>query len=411
MRILLINSMSGVGSTGRIVDGIADILLAKGHEAIIAYGYGNAVHSHARRFGYNSEQFIHKCLSHAFDMQGYGSLFATKNLIDYIKEFKPDIINIHTIHGNYLNFQLLFSFLKEYDVRIVWTLHDCWTFTGHCPHFEYEGCYKWKTECNHCTQLWMYPTSKLFDGSRRNFKLKKKFFTSVKDKLTIISVSDWLGSYVKESFFSEVDVRTIRNGINLEKFKPSTISEIEIVRQKYCIPSDKKVVLAVASPWTERKGWKDIQMLASRIPEDFQIVIVGITKEQGDKLPANIIGIQRTESVSELQALYSCAYVFINPTYEDCYPTVNLESLACGTPIISYNTGGSPECFDSTTGMVVAQGSVDAMANAIVSLGKERGSYSTTQCRNYAERNCSDKLAFSKYVDLFEELTIGRIKK
>lgn len=396
--------MSGVGSTGRIVDGIADILLAKGHEAVIAYGYGNAVHSHARRFGYNSEQFIHKCLSHAFDMQGYGSLFATKNLIDYIKEFKPDIINIHTIHGNYLNFQLLFSFLKEYDVRIVWTLHDCWTFTGHCPHFEYEGCYKWKKECHHCTQLWMYPTSNLFDGSRRNFKLKKKFFTSVKDKLTIVSVSDWLGSYVKESFFSEVDVRTIHNGIDIEKFKPSTTAEIEMVRQKYCIPSDKKVVLAVASPWTERKGWKDIQKLVSLVSNEFHIVVVGISKEQSDELPHNIIGIQRTENVSELQALYSCAYVFVNPTYEDCYPTVNLEALACGTPVISYKTGGSPECFDSNTGIVVPQGDVSAMANTIETLLDKDCIYRKGLCRNYAERNFSDKLAFSKYVALFEEL-------
>lgn len=404
MKVLLINSMSSKGSTGRIVDGISNLLLQEGHEVCVAYGYGGSTNPNSKMFGSKSEQFIHKCLSHAFDMQGLGSAFATHNLINFIKKYNPDVINIHTIHGNYLNYPILFNYLKEYNGKVVWTLHDCWIFTGHCPHFEYEGCYKWKTECHNCPQLKMYPTSNFWDGSRRNYRLKKKYFTSIKSKLTIVAVSDWLANYVRQSFFKDVDVRTHHNGINFELFRRSDDSSINEVLSKYHISSQKKIVLAVASPWSERKGFNDLLKISDLLSDDYQMVIVGLSQIQKDQLPEKIMGVLRTESVKELADIYSAAYVFVNPTYEDCFPTVNLESLICGTPIITYNTGGSPEAIDEKTGIIVNQGDYCAMADAIMKLSKTIDKFSSAICIAYAQRNFNEENAFAKYIALFHEL-------
>lgn len=398
MKVLLINSMSGVGSTGKIVDGIANVLLERGHTPVIAYGYGNASHPVARRFGSDREQFIHKSLSHAFDMQGLGSRKATHELIRFIKEFQPDIVNIHTIHGNYLNYPALFELLKGFNGKIVWTLHDCWTFTGHCPHFTFEGCYKWQTGCHDCKQLWMYPKSHFWDGSRRNYRLKKKHFLSVKDKLTIVAVSDWLAGLAKQSFFKDVNITTIHNGINLDAFSPVPQEAVSDVLDKYNIPR-KKIVLAVASPWSKRKGWDDLLHLRTELTDDYEIVIVGISEAQKAILPEGISGVLRTENVQDLAALYTAADVLVNPTYEDCYPTVNLESIACGTPVVTYRTGGSPEAITPLTGSVVDQGDVKAMANAICNRN-----YASADCIEHAVSNFSARKAFGEYVTLFESI-------
>lgn len=404
MKVLLINSMSSKGSTGRIVDGISKLLKKDGSEVCVAYGYDGSTNPSSKMFGFKSEQFIHKCLSHAFDMQGLGSIVATCKLINFIKNYKPDIINIHTIHGNYLNYPLLFNYLKEYDGKVVWTLHDCWTFTGHCPHFEFEGCYKWRTECHDCPQLKMYPASDFWDGSRRNFKLKKKFFTAIKSKLTIVAVSHWLANYARQSFFKDVDVRVLHNGINFDMFKRSSELSIREVLVKYGIPSDKKIVLAVASPWTERKGFSDLLKISELLSGDYQMVIVGLSQIQKNQLPDKIIGILRTESVAELANIYSASFVLVNPTYEDCFPTVNLESLICGTPIITYNTGGSPEAIDEKTGIVVEQGNYREMADAIMKLSKTDNKFSPSTCIAYAQRNFNEENALAEYIALFHGL-------
>ena len=395
--------MSGTGSTGKIVEGIANVLLDKGHTVKIAYGYGSSTHPNAVCFGQHRAQYIHKVMSHMFDMQGLWSKADTRRLINIIKDFKPDVINLHNLHGNYLNYPLFFKFLKSYDAKVVWTLHDCWSFTGHCPHFVFCGCDKWKTECHHCPQLSMYPASDFWDGSKRNHRLKKENFTGFGNKMTIVAVSEWLANLVRQSFWKTTQIQVIHNGIDLDLFQPASTSDIESARLKYNLGEDK-VILAVAAPWSKRKGFDDLMKLSELLPKGYKLMMVGLNEEQLRNLPDNIIGIRRTENAKELAILYSVASVFVNTTYEDCFPTVNLEALGCGTPVITYRTGGSPEAIDELTGVVINQGDINGLKQAIESIATSSGSINQ-KCRQRALDNFTASMAFTRYSELFEQLT------
>lgn len=239
-----------------------------------------------------------------------------------------------------------------------WTLHDCWAFTGHCSHFDFVGCEKWKTGCHHCPQKKNYPKSLFLDQSKRNWEEKKRLFTSISN-MTIVTPSHWLAGLVNESFLSKYPVKVIHNGIDLEVFKPTQTTW----KRDHGIT--KPVVLACSFDWNERKGYNDVLKLAELLPE-YQFVVVGISEKQVKTLPRYIIGIQRTDSVQELVKIYSIADVFINTTYEDNYPTVNLEAIACGTPVITYDTGGSQETIkDSFLGSTVPKGDISSMLEMI----------------------------------------------
>lgn len=404
MKVLLINSMSGKGSTGRIVDSIAELLIANGHEASIAYGLESSTNPNAIKFGTKGEQFIHKISSHAFDMQGLGSQIATHKLIKYIKEIKPNIVNLHNIHGNYLNYPALFKYLATTNIEVVWTLHDCWSFTGHCPHFAFCGCEKWRTGCYKCPQLWMYPKSDFLDGSKRNYRLKKKYFQSLQNRLHIVTVSDWLKGLAKQSILKNSSFQVFNNGIDLNLFRPSTKEDVANVRDKYNIPY-KHIIIAVASPWSKRKGLDDLIKLNDIIDHsDSCLLIVGLDKAQIASIPSDIVAIPRTESVEELARLYSLSSVLANPTYEDSFPTVNLEALACGTPVVTYNTGGSPEAITSDTGIVVEQGDINGLAEALKQVISSEYKYTAEQCRRHAEVNFNQKDSYFKYLNYFEQL-------
>lgn len=343
MKIFQINTVCGTGSTGRIAVDIAHVLEKEGHECCIAYGRGNAPSDvDSFRIDSKKEVYLHAALSRFTDAQGLYSTSATERLIQKIRDYDPDIIHLHNIHGYYLNYKVLFQFLSRYNKPIVWTLHDCWAFTGHCAYFDYVHCDRWKTECHDCPQKNTYPTSWLLDRSQENFRLKKSLFTGIKN-LTIVTPSHWLAGLVKQSFLKEYPVEVIHNGIDLNVFKP-THSDF---RKRYHL-EDKKIILGVASPWTPRKGLKDFIKLAELLDEETRIVLVGLNDKQIKSLPENIIGIKRTNNPQELAGIYTTADVFFNPTYEDNYPTTNLEALACGTPVVTYNTGGSPESAGDT---------------------------------------------------------------
>ncbi len=360
MKVLEINSVAGFGSTGRIACQIADTVVSHGGEALVAYGrdlYAKGCNVPTYRIGSNFDVSAHGILSRFTDRQGFYSKKATKKFVSFIEAYDPDVIHLHNIHGYYLHLPILFGFLAKLDKPVVWTLHDCWAFTGHCAHFDFIGCQKWKTGCHHCPQKKSYPTSILLDQSKRNWEQKKALFTSIKD-LTIITPSQWLANLVKESFLQEYPVIVINNGIDLEVFKPtaSTWKEDHNIT--------KPMILACAAIWDLRKGYFDMIKLATLLPE-YQVVIVGISAKQAKTLPKNIIGIQRTDSVEELVKIYSAADVFVNPTYEDNFPTVNLEALACGTPVVTYNTGGSPESIKKSYGYVVNKGDISSLIDKI----------------------------------------------
>lgn len=351
MKLIQINTVCN-GSTGKIMGDIQRLANENGFETISFYGRRKGYRDiKCEKIGGPISFFIHILITTIFDAQGYGSYFKTKKLVKRLKEENPDIIHLHNVHGYYLHLPTLFKYLKdEYRGKIYWTLHDCWTFTGHCPHFTLANCDKWKTQCYKCPNKKQYPISLLIDRSRKNFLAKKELFTGLKN-VTIITPSDWLNNLVKQSFLKDYNVCTINNGIDLNKFKKTND---EKVKEKYKIPKNKKILLGVANVWNERKGLMDFIKISKDLSDEYIIVLIGLNKKQIKKLKIynNIIGIERTENQNELVKLYSNAYCFLNLTYEDTYPTVNLEAIACGTPVITYNTGGCIEQVDEKVGLI-----------------------------------------------------------
>lgn len=394
LKILQITAFSGWGCTGRIALGIHKALENQGHESAIAWGRTDITpdNVHTIRIGNSLDQKIHGLYTRLTDKCGFGSAASTKSFIKEIDRFNPDLIQMHILHGYYVNLEVLFNYIKQKKIPIVWTFHDCWAFTGHCPYFDYVKCEKWKTGCHHCEQKSHHPTSWLIDNSKWNWNKKKELFT--KQNMTIVTPSEWLAGLVKQSFLKECDVQVINNGINLNDFKPTTGELLKKIGVK-----NKKIVLGVSSTWVKSKGLDDFVALADILPEEYQVVLVGLTKEQLTSLPNNIIGIARTDSVSELAELYSAAAVFVNPTYEDNYPTTNLESIACGTPVVTYKTGGSTEIvINSGKGAVVNQGDIVDLKNAIVNIEVQKN----IDIDLY--RLCSEEYAFVQYVKLYESI-------
>ena len=354
-KLLQINVTANWGSTGKIAESIGLSAINKGWESYIAYGrYSNPSRSQMISIGTLLDTYWHYGVQRIMDNEGLCSTQATKNLVREIQRIKPDVVQLHNIHDHYLNYRILFEYLNLTNIKVVWTFHDCWAFTGHCFHFVTKGCEKWKTGCHHCPLRNEYPKT-LLDNSRRNYELKEKLFTANKN-LTIVPCSEWMEGFVKESFFKDKKITTIHNGVDVDTFAP--------------IPShqrnDKFRIIAVSSVWTKAKGLFDIYKLREMLPVEIEIMMVGLSEEQLKSLPGGIKGIQRTQNVQELVRLYNEADVLINPTYADTFPTVNLEALACGTPVITYQTGGSPEAVDEKTGFVIPQGDVPALLKAIL---------------------------------------------
>lgn len=393
--LLQINVTANWGSTGKIAEQIGFCAMRYGWESFIAYGrWCNPSKSHLIKIGNKLDMYMHYAEQRIRDNEGLCSRGATKRLIKLISEIRPDVVQLHNIHDHYLNYRLLFEYLNETEIKVVWTLHDCWAFTGHCFHFVTKNCDKWKNGCFECPLKNEYPRTFL-DRSKEHWLLKKELFVGCKN-LTIVPVSDWLANFVKESFLKEKRIHVIKNGVDLNIFKPSTSLNISQTNSKFKI-------LAVSSVWNPDKGKLDIYKLREILAEDkFEITMVGLSADQYKQLPRGIIGIQRTQNLQELVKLYSDADVLINPTSADTFPTVNLEALACGTPVITYRTGGSPEAIDNKTGVVVEQGDVNGLVEAIYRMKEDP--LSSADCRKRAEE-CFDKdKCFEKYVGLYEKL-------
>lgn len=399
MKILQINSVCGIGSTGRIATDLHSILLEAGHASHVAYGRNIAQNCRSTiKIGNKLDNYIHVALTRVFDKHGFGSKQATYKFIKEIEIINPDIIHIHNVHGYYVNIEILFEYIKQTKKKVVWTLHDCWTFTGHCSHFDYIGCSKWKTECYSCPQKGAYPTSKILDNSKNNYYKKKKAFTGV-ENLTIVTPSSWLANLVQESFLKDYSIRTINNGINLDIFKSIDSN----FRNQYGI-ENKFMILGVSSVWGKSKGFEYFIELSTQLQDDEVIVLVGVLEEQIKILPKNIIGITRTNDIQELVGIYSTADVFVNPTLEDTFPTVNLESLACGTPVITFNTGGSVECIDDRCGIIVEKENFDELLNAIEKVkANEKNAY-TEECMSKARKLYNKNDRFNDYICLYKDI-------
>lgn len=401
--LLQIDSCLGVRSTGRITESIARLAQSQGWECYIVHGGRYVKRPSCMRdiqsvsaFG----EYLHYAEGLLFDNHGLASRHATKKVVDQIKEIKPDVIHMHCIHGYYLNYKILFEYLQTVNIPIVWTFHDCWAFTGHCAYFDSINCEKWKTGCHDCELKSGYPKSIVLDRSKQNFELKKKLFNSIANRIIIIPVSYWLEDLVKQSFLKDIRVNTIHNGTNIDVFKPR---ETNSLRSKLNI-GDKKVVLGVALPWVPRKGMADMLKLADMLPiEEYQVILVGLNEKQIQDLPKNVIGVTSTNSAEELAEYYSLATVFVNPTYEDNFPTTNIEALACGTPVVTYRTGGSPEAVDENTGRVVEQSDISGLYDAVIEIANNISNI-RTNCRERAIKYYDANIAFNEYINLYESL-------
>lgn len=399
-KLVQINVSLNWGSTGKIAEGIALIAKQQGWSCYTVHGQRFQLSSEFPSFQVSSklEEMVHYAQSVFLDKQGLGSTRATKRLVKQLEIIEPDILHLHVIHGCFINYQILFEYIKKNNIPVLWTLHDCWAFTGHCVYFDRIGCNKWKTGCLKCPQLNEFPKS-FIDGSTRNYLLKKSIYSDYKD-LTIVPVSQWLGKLVKESFLRNLPIHVIHNGIDLNRFKASN----KDVRLKYLIDSNKHIILGVANGFGERKGIGDFAKLSEKLPNNCQIVLVGIMEKDKKWLNSSIRAIERTDSQQDLIDLYTSAAVFINPTYEDNFPTTNLESLACGTPVITYDTGGSPEAIDNQTGIVVKQGDIEDLKNAIVEVVSFGKDHYSIMCRKRAENFFNQKDRFEEYVSLYDTI-------
>lgn len=403
MKLLQINVTANSGSTGRIAEDIGLLAMNNGSESYIAYGRtNNNSKNKVIRIGNDFDIKLHGLLTRVFDNHsfGYSSKKATKEFIKEIDKIRPDIIHLHNIHGYYINSKVLFEYLSKLNVPIVWTFHDCWSFTGHCAHFDYIGCVKWKTGCYACPLKKSYPASYVFDRSKKNYIEKKKLFNSVKN-LTIVPVSNWLGDLVKESFLSSNNIKVIHNGIDINTFKPSTNKKE--TREKFGL-KDEFVVLGLSSVWNKSKGFDDFINLSTKIDSKVKIILVGLNQEQIDKLPNNIIGIKRTENINQLADLYSMSDLFLNLSYQETFGLTTAEALSCGTPALVYNATACPEVVSEDSGFIVEKGDLDSVIKVINKVREKGKGFYSEKCRERAVSCFNKDDRFMDYIDLYHSL-------
>lgn len=400
MRIVEIN-MTNFGSTGKIMLQIAEMVNSNHGSAICCVPSSRVNKKNKQEnqvfIGTILTRQIHRYLARYTGFQDCFSIIATIRFLKHITKYKPDLIHLHNIHGNYINLPMLFHYIKKYNIPVIWTLHDCWSFTGQCPYFTMVKCSKWQTGCYECPQTNIYPSSYV-DRTRTMWKLKKKWFEGV-ENLIIVTPSHWLANLVKKSYLKNYDVRVIHNGIDLKVFHP-TFSDF---REKYNIGMLKKIVLGVAFDWGEQKGLDIFIKLSQELDEEkYQIVLIG-TDEIIDKgLPRNIISIHRTHNQTQLAEIYTVADIFVNPTREENYPTVNMEAIACGTPVITFNTGGSPESVEENTGLVIPCDDFELLKLSIKKI---------CELEIFSERDCVESAVkfdknkkYEAYIKLYESL-------
>lgn len=413
-KILFINTVYGIGSTGKIVADLFRMSENRDYEAYVAYGRGpipskNSLidnPDHFYRIGNKPDFYSHVLSNFVRGNSGFASTYVTRKFLKWLDSINPSIINIHNLHGFYIHVGMLFEYIKAHNIKVVWTFHDCWPFTGQCSHFDYAGCNRWMTGCHNCPIYRSdYPYSIFKDNSIKNYAMKKASFTGVSD-LTIVTPSNWLANLVKQSFLKDYPVTVIHNGINTDIFNIVDKSNYGQIYNKYPTYEldNKKILLAVANVWDSRKGLQYILNLSNDFNSNngYQVVLIGLTKKQVrtiSKKHPNILPITRTSNQKELALWYNMAYAYINPTLQDNYPTTNLEAIACETPVITFNTGGSPETIpESNLGIIVPKEDYSALCNAI----KELDSSSNNKASYENNSSLSSINCFLYYYDLFE---------
>ena len=398
MKIFELNTYCGSGSTGRIAMDIADCAAHENSQTLIGFATGAVppeAEVYALRVGGRAGRKWHGLIRKLLDMEGYGSIRATRKLIAFLRLYQPDVIQLHNLHGCYLNHRLLFQYLKRANVPVFWTLHDCWPFTGHCAYFDFAGCDRWKTECHDCPQQRSYPVCIGLDGSRRNYRRRQKLFSDL-PTLTLVAPCRWMQGLLADSFLSKTPSRLVYNGVNRAIFYPRESD----LRERYGL-TEGYLALAVASEWEARKGYAFLPALADLLGPACRLAVLGLTEAQIAALPKTILGLPKTASTEELAQWYSAADCLMNPTLEDNMPLVNLEALACGTPVAVFETGGCPECVSSECGAVAPKGDVATLAAETLRLCRQKPAMREA-CLRQAEQFDSPATA-QAYLALYRE--------
>ncbi len=423
MRIVEINTVCDRGSTGRIAATVARLASDRGHDVYFAYGRGSHPDDIAGyKIGNRADFVCHVLLNFFKGRSGFGSVTVTRRFLKWLDGIKPDVLHLHNIHGFYINIEMLFDYIKEHDLHVVWTLHDCWPFTGQCAYFDYAGCDRWRTGCHDCPVYRKdYPYSLFCDNSKDNYADKKSIFCGV-NRLTVVTPSKWLKDLVGESFLKEYRTVVINNGIDTGVFREKAVTAEEKGRMlsKYSSTfncnnlKDKRIVLGVANVWSERKGADAFYKLAGLLDDRYLIVMIGVSSQIKRRIrkeyEGRIIGIGHTESTEELAAWYNIADVYVNPTLDENYPTTNLEAFACGTPVVTYDTGGCRETIDPEHDRVISKGDLAAMAEAIKLITDADDSDVAEVSEGMIEnKGLSAAFRLSEYMSLFEDIANGGI--
>lgn len=402
VKVVRISAEVNRGSIGRTAEQLGELVQEQGWDSYIAYGRKQGISkSRTIRIGNRMSIYWHVFISRFFDMHGLGSYFATKKFIKELDAIAPQIVHLHNLHGYYVNYYILFKYLKNKNIPVVWTHHDCWAFTGHCGFYSSVGCEKWKNKCEKCPLSKEYPASKFFDISSFQFKKKKELFTSL-DKLYNVGVSKWMVNQLKESFFKDTHILQINNGIDTDLFRPSP-EGAQQVREKYNL-GDKTVLIAVAVSWTERKGLGDYLKLRKLISDDYLIVLVGTPRALIETLPPGITGIPRTDNIEELCYLYSASSIVMNLADAESFGKTTPEGLSCGIPSIVYNCTASPELVDDKTGIVVEKGNIEGVVDAIDRIMSWDKDSTKNACRQRAIQNFSTKNNWPQYITLYKSI-------
>lgn len=410
-KLLQINITANWGSTGKIAEQIGQCAISRGWESFIAYGrYSNPSKSKLIEVGSKLDSYMHYGEQTIFDNEGLCSRGATRELVRQIEEIKPDVVHLHNIHDHYLNYRILFEYLKQKDIKVVWTFHDFWPVTGHCMHFVSKDCHRYETGCHDCPMQRVFPKT-LMDRSRKNYQQKKQLFTACKN-LTIVPVSEWVGEMTRKSFLKGRPIRVIHNGIDLNVFKPTKLQDLsepsELLLTFQNQTQDKFVIMSVASQWAFDKGLEDYKQISTMLKDDEVIVLVGVSDEIKKSLPNNIIGISRTSNATELAALYTRADVVTILSSAETFGLTVVEGYACGTPAVVYDNTAPPSLVTPETGLVAENSNWSAAYNAIQEIKHYGKLHYSEACITLAREKYDKDKCYEKYVELYEELVKGK---
>ena len=400
MNVLQINAVYGAGSTGRTTKELDEYLQAKGHNSYAAVSETDIYKPNVHIIGNRLDKKAHALLSRLFGKQGYFSVISTIKTIKYISECNPDIVHLRNLHANYINIPLLLKYLAKKDIATVVTLHDCFIYTGKCTHYTIQGCYKWQTGCYACPKLKEDNASWFFDRTRTMWHDKKKYFAAI-PRLAVVGVSDWITQEARQSLFKDAKIlQRIYNWIDLSIFYPREICKNKCVADNSCF-----TVLFMSAGWDVNSNkFKDVINLAEKLGKDVKILVAGSGLEDVE-LPDNICALGYISGTNELAQLYSSVDVYVHMSYEDTFGKVIAEAMACGTPVIVYDSTALPELVSGGCGYVVPKGDIDSVYNSILEIRKNGKKAYSQACIDKVNNSFSKELCAQEYINLYEQLS------